>query len=112
MNIRSGLGAPEEGLDGPYQRVPLMMAFNNPPLQNFSEQISLRVSIPCNCLLASAIHSPNWIWLLRLCVVNHPLEVHNDHGLISHNPRIVTRGKKGNISGLALELSAIVHTDL
>jgi hypothetical protein len=40
------------------------------------------------------------------------LEFYGEHGLIAHNPSIVTGGKEGNISGFALNFGAIIHPDL
>jgi hypothetical protein len=42
-------------------------------------------------------------------VVNHALEIHHDDRLVAYNPSIVPRRKQGNIPGLALKLTPVIH---
>src|SRR5258706_11336771 len=44
-------------------------------------------------------------------VVEHPLEVHDDRGLVADHPRVVAGGQQGDIAGLAVELGSVIHED-
>lgn len=42
-------------------------------------------------------------------VIQHPLEIDDDGGLIAFDPRVVARGQEGDIAGPARELTSIIH---
>src|SRR2546425_5397679 len=47
--------------------------------------------------------------LSRLRVVDHPLKVHDDRWLVSHDPSVVARGEEGHVARPAIELASVVH---
>ncbi len=47
--------------------------------------------------------------LLRLRVLQHPLEIHHHHGFVADNPPIVARRQQRDITRLAIELRAVIH---
>lgn len=51
-------------------------------------------------------------YLACFCVVNHSLKVYDDNRLMSDNPCVMTRGKKGDVTGSRFKLSTVVHHDL
>lgn len=47
----------------------------------------------------------------QLRVVNHPLEIDDDHWFVAHDPRIMPGRQQRNIARLAVELVTVVHAD-
>ena len=50
--------------------------------------------------------------LMGFRVVDHSLKIHHDGRLVSHDPSIMSRWEKRDITGATLKLGSIVHLDL
>jgi hypothetical protein len=48
--------------------------------------------------------------LSELCVVDHPLKVHNDCRLVSHHPSVVAGGEQGHITRPTIELASVGYS--
>lgn len=48
---------------------------------------------------------------MRVCVIDHALEIDNDSGFIANNPGVVAARQERNIARSAVEFIAIIHSN-
>ena len=48
---------------------------------------------------------------VRICVIDHALEIDNDSGVIANNPGIVAARQERNVAWSAVEFIAIIHSN-
>ena len=60
---------------------------------------------------ASARTSGTGVSVLRSGVIDHPLKIHHDCGLVADDPGVVAGGQQRDVARMAFQFGAVVHFD-